>query len=168
MWGFRVKAPPRQHFPHTALLEDVETIHYHLGQSFDKTVLDAVKKVRNRRGKAPARAKAWRSSRDLLHPVRLIKRGAEIDAIRAGAASSSGVVVTPVAPQGGPPAKAPPPHSKKRNAAQKAVEEALKEDVKGKGSALDKQQAFVVPPVAAGLRKKPRLRTRGAPAVSAY
>ena len=66
-----------------ALIEDVETIHYHLGQSFDKTILDAVKKVRYRRGKAPARAKAWRSSRDLLHPVRLIKSGAEIDAIRA-------------------------------------------------------------------------------------
>jgi hypothetical protein len=87
---------------------------------------------------------------------------------KAQAASSSSVVVTPVAPQGGPPAKAPPPQNKKRNAAQKAVEEALKEDVKETGSALDKQQAFAVPPVAAGLRKKPRLRNRGAPAVSAY
>jgi Xaa-Pro aminopeptidase len=66
-----------------ALLEDAETIHYHLGQAFDKTVLDAVSKVCNRRGKAPARPKAYRSSRDLVHPVRLIKEGAELDALRA-------------------------------------------------------------------------------------
>ena len=71
------------------LLEHAETIYYRLGQAFDETMVKVVGGLRVRRGKPPAGPSAWRDARDLLHPVRLIKRGAELEVMRRTCALSA-------------------------------------------------------------------------------